>query len=183
MPGNNLGYFGKEEALLRSVKREGRDHFQGCQAGQRVLGIESDGGVKGCPSLQSADYIGGYIRESSLENIWNKSERLAFTRERTRDDLWGFCAECPFADTCLAGCTFSAHSIFGKPGNNPYCHYRAQDFARRGLRERLVSVEAASGKPFDCGKFEIVIEALDDGVSLEQLPVSDLVAITRRPRR
>ena len=41
MPGNNLGYFGPEEALLRSPKPGGKDHWIGCQAGRFVLGIES----------------------------------------------------------------------------------------------------------------------------------------------
>jgi len=36
MPGNNLGYFGPEEALLRSLRKGGLDHFQGCQAGKLV---------------------------------------------------------------------------------------------------------------------------------------------------
>ena len=53
MPGNNLGYFGPEEALLRSPKPGGKDHWIGCQAGKYVMGIESDGAVKGCPSLPS----------------------------------------------------------------------------------------------------------------------------------
>ncbi|HEU4610774.1 MAG TPA: radical SAM protein, partial [Kofleriaceae bacterium] len=62
-PGNNLGYFGPEEVLLRSIDAGDRDHWQGCQAGRFVMGIEADGGVKGCPSLQSAPYVGGNLRE------------------------------------------------------------------------------------------------------------------------
>ncbi len=63
MPGNNLGYFGPEEALLRSPVKGDREHFQGCQAGKLVMGIESDGAVKGCPSLQTHAYVGGNLRE------------------------------------------------------------------------------------------------------------------------
>ena len=130
MPGNNLGYFGPEEALLRSPRAGGADHWQGCQAGKRVLGIESDGGVKGCPSLQSA-YIGGSLKERSLEDIWQSSEQLSFARRRTADDLWGYCAECAFQEPCRGGCTFTAHALFGRPGNNPYCHFRARQLAKR----------------------------------------------------
>ncbi len=68
MPGNNLGYFGPEEALLRSPPGEA-DHFAGGQAGKMVLGLESDGAVKGCPSLQTAHYVGGNLRERSLETL------------------------------------------------------------------------------------------------------------------
>lgn len=114
-PGNNLGYFGPEEGLLRSLNATDRDHFQGCQAGRFVLGIESHGAVKGCPSLQSAHYVGGNLRERSLEKIWNDSPELAFTRARTTADLWGYCQSCPFAKTCLGGCSFTAHALLGRP--------------------------------------------------------------------
>jgi radical SAM protein with 4Fe4S-binding SPASM domain len=181
MPGNNLGYFGVHEALLRSPHESGKDHWQGCQAGKLVLGIESDGGVKGCPSLQSSHYIGGSLKERSLEDIWRNSPELNFNRARSVDDLWGYCATCPFADVCKGGCTFTAHALFGKPGNNPYCHYRAQQLAHAGQRERLVATEAASGKPFDHGLFEIVLEAVD--AQEPRAASADLVAITRAPQR
>src|SRR5690606_10297235 len=131
MPGNNLGYFGPEEAVLRSIARDGRDHWQGCQAGRLVMGIESDGAVKGCPSLQTAHYVGGRLRERSLRDIWEHTPELAFARARTKDDLWGFCRSCPFAEPCLGGCSFTAHALLGRPGNNPYCHFRARSFAKQ----------------------------------------------------
>lgn len=181
MPGNNLGYFGPEEGLLRSPSKGGRDHWQGCQAGRFVLGIESDGAVKGCPSLQTTAYVGGNLRSKSLREVWEGTPELGFTRSRTVEDLWGYCRECVFAETCLGGCSFTAHAISGRPGNNPYCHFRARDFAKRGLRERLVPKEPAPGRPFDYGEFDIVVEAagseepsLDDGA---------LVQITRRAQR
>ena len=161
MPGNNLGYFGPEESLLRSQKISEKDHWMGCQAGRFVMGIESDGGVKGCPSLQSNPYIGGNIRDVKLEEIWNKSPQLAFTRVRSRNDLWGYCKTCVYADTCLGGCSFTAHALFGKPGNNPYCHYRAKTLAKQNKRERLVLIKNAPSKPFDNGIFEIVEEPFD----------------------
>ncbi len=160
MPGNNLGYFGPEEAALRSPLPGGSDHWQGCQAGKLVAGIESNGAFKGCPSLQSA-YIGGNLKEKSIQDIWDHAPELAFTRHRTVDDLWGFCRACPFAATCLGGCSFTAHALFGRPGNNPYCHYRARSLAAQGKRERLVLKENAPGKPFDHGAFDIVLEPID----------------------
>jgi radical SAM protein with 4Fe4S-binding SPASM domain len=156
MPGNNLGYFGPEEATLRSLDEAGADHWQGCQAGRFVLGIESDGAVKGCPSLQTASYVGGNLRDRPLADIWPTLARGA-----RREQLWGFCAECDFAEPCLGGCTFTAHAFFGKPGNNPYCHYRARVMRERGVRERLVRREAAPGTPFDHALFDLVVEAFD----------------------
>lgn len=161
MPGNNLGYFGPEEATLRSLAPDGQDHWRGCQAGRFVLGIESDGAVKGCPSLQTAHYVGGNLQQSTLADIWSHTPELAFARGRTVADLWGFCRTCTFAATCLGGCSFTAHAVFGRPGNNPYCHYRARTLARAGRRERLVPKTAAPGLPFDNGTFEVIEEPLD----------------------
>jgi radical SAM protein with 4Fe4S-binding SPASM domain len=161
MPGNNLGYFGPEEGLLRSVTPEGADHFQGCLAGRWLMGIESSGDVKGCPSLQSASYVGGNVRARPLAEIWRDAPEVGFTRARTVDDLWGFCRTCPFAEVCMGGCSFTAHSVLGRPGNNPYCHHRARTLARDGKRERLVPVRRAPGTPFDSALFEIVIEPID----------------------
>jgi hypothetical protein len=48
--------------------------------------------------------------------------------------------------------------LFGKRGNNPFCHHRALELLRAGRRERLVRTEHAAGVPFDHGKFEIVEE-------------------------
>ena len=88
-----------------------------------------------------------------------------FTRDRTTADLWGFCAGCYYADECRAGCTWTAHVFFGRSGNNPYCHHRALEHAKRGLRERLVQVARGNGAPFDHGKFEIVVEPCDAPVT------------------
>jgi radical SAM protein with 4Fe4S-binding SPASM domain len=160
-PGNNLGYFGPEESVIRSPRPDMNDHWQGCQAGRQLMGIESSGAIKGCPSLQSTPYVGGNVLETSLRKIWEETPQLSFTRRRTVDDLWGFCRSCPFAETCMGGCSFTAHAFFGKPGNNPYCHYRARTLAATGRRERLVLKTAAPGSPFDSGLFEIIEESLD----------------------
>jgi radical SAM protein with 4Fe4S-binding SPASM domain len=180
MPGNNLGYFGPEETLLRSLGPNDRDHWHGCQAGKYVAGIESDGALKGCPSLQTAHYVGGNVQDRSVAEIWRDAPQLTWNRTRTVDDLWGHCRTCDFAAECLGGCTFTAHAILGRPGNNPYCHYRARTLAKRGVRERLVPVAAADGLPFDNGVFEVVVEPLtaEDPVAAAE----QLVQIDRRPR-
>lgn len=60
----------------------------------------------------------------------------------------------------MSGCTWMTTSLFGKPGNNPYCHHRALEMQRAGLRERVVLREAAPGTPFDHGVFELITEPL-----------------------
>lgn len=77
MPGNNLGYFGPEEALLRSTTADGNDHYRGCTAGRFLAGIELDGSFKGCPSLQSAHYVAGNLREQSVAEILGRRTKNA----------------------------------------------------------------------------------------------------------
>jgi len=184
MPGNNLGYFGPEAALLRSLTAGGKDCFCGCFAGRLVLGIQSDGAVKGCLSLQSDSYIAGNLRAQRLAEIWETAPKLQFARRRDPDFLWGFCGEeCPFSEVCMAGCTFTSHSVFGRPGNNPYCHFRARQFQKRGLRERLVPSTPARGAPMDYGLFEIVVEDLDAPDPGAKQDLQELVLVGRKPLR
>jgi len=160
--GNNIGYFGPHEAILRSRPGKNATHWNGCRAGQQVLGIEADGVVKGCPSLPTAPYNGGNVKDLTLQEIWDHSEEISFARDRTLDELWGHCRDCYYAETCRAGCSFTAHSTLGRRGNNPFCWHRADTLRKQGLRERLVHVKKAPGKPFDFGLFELVEESWSD---------------------
>jgi radical SAM protein with 4Fe4S-binding SPASM domain len=155
-PGNNIGYFGPYEHVLRGTLPKG--HLYSCGAGRVTLGIEADGSIKGCPSLPTAAWTGGNIRDARLRDIWERAEPLRYTRDRTVDDLWGFCRTCYYADECRAGCTWTSFVLFGRAGNNPYCHHRALEMQREGKRERVVPVAPAPGEPFDHGLFEIVVE-------------------------
>ncbi|MBK6691195.1 MAG: radical SAM protein [Myxococcales bacterium] len=155
-PGNNVGYFGPYETLLKGTMPRG--HMASCGAGRSTLGIEANGDIKGCPSLPTADWVGGNIRENTLKDVWERTAPLRYTRDRTVEDLDGYCRTCYYADTCRAGCSWTTHVLFGKPGNNPFCHHRALELLREGKRERIVKVEEAAGLPFDHGKFEIVLE-------------------------
>lgn len=160
-PGNNIGYFGPYESLLRGTLPRG--HLDSCGAGRVTLGIEADGAIKGCPSLPTAEWTGGNIRDASLRDIWERATPLRYTRDRTVDDLWGYCRTCYYADTCRAGCTWTSHVLFGRPGNNPFCHHRALERRREGKRERIVRIEEAPGTPFDRGQFEVILEDIPGG--------------------
>jgi radical SAM protein with 4Fe4S-binding SPASM domain len=155
-PGNNLGYHGPFEALLRGDLPGGRRGS--CGAGRFTIGIESNGAIKGCPSLPSAAYVGGNVRDDRLVDIWERAEPLRFTRADRTPELWGHCASCYYASDCLGGCAWTAHALFGKRGNNPLCHHRALELLQRGRRERLVQVAPASGMPFDHATYGIVEE-------------------------
>jgi radical SAM protein with 4Fe4S-binding SPASM domain len=148
---NNLGYFGRYEGILRPAP------WQGCGAGIAVLGIESNGDIKGCPSLPSAPYVGGNIRDHSLAELW-ETRALRFARDRDRSELWGHCATCYYAEHCRGGCSWTSHTLLGRRGNMPYCYHRAEQLAERGLRERIERVEAAPGQPFDFGRYQLIEE-------------------------
>ena len=145
---NNLGYYGPVESNIR------HQYWKGCGAGRHVLGIESNGAVKGCPSLPSEPYIGGNLRHNSLQEIWN-TQRLAFAREDRQHELWGHCKGCYYAKICKGGCSWTSHTLLGKRGNMPYCYHRAQELARKGIAEIVTLKEKASGNPFDFGLYEL----------------------------
>ncbi len=157
---NNIGYFGPHEEILRSRPGGSARHWIGCGAGRAVIGIESDGTVKGCPSLPTAPYTGGNVKDLGLEQIWKHADALNFARKDRSDELWGYCKRCYYADICRAGCSFTAHTILGKRGNNPLCYHRAVQLEREGIRERLVQVQQAEGERYDFGRFEIVEEGV-----------------------
>ena len=158
-PGNNIGYFGPHESTIRGYAYRG--HGGSCGAGKATLGIEANGAIKGCPSLPSAEWTGGNIRDAKLVDIWERAGALRYTRDRTVRDLWGFCGTCYYAEECMSGCTWTSFVTLGKAGNNPFCHHRALEMQRMGKRERVVKVREAAGDPFDHGEFTIVEERLD----------------------
>jgi Y-X(10)_GDL-associated radical SAM protein len=160
-PGNNVGYFGPYEYKWRAGNNEA--HWSGCAAGHAVLGIEADGAIKGCPSLPTVQFSGGNVRDMTIEDIWTYSREIRFSRDRQINELWGRCRDCYYADVCRGGCTWTSTVLFGRPGNNPYCHYRALELSKQGLRERVVKTQEAPGTPFDQGRFDLITEPLDGG--------------------
>ena len=75
--GDDIGYYDENEMYLRN--RPGTiSSWRGCQAGLRVVGIDSVGNVKGCESLYSDEFIEGNLREESLRDIWCKEGNFAY---------------------------------------------------------------------------------------------------------
>ena len=171
LPGNNIGYFGPNEQKLRWAQKTG-GHYSGCTSGVVTMGIESNGEIKGCPSLGGPTNQGGSWREHGLEKLWERSEEITYIRRRTLDDLWGFCRTCYYADVCRGGCTATSEPLLGRPGNNPYCHHRALTLAEQGLRERVELVSAAPDIPFANGLWQIVRESTDPARREAEGPVA-----------
>jgi radical SAM protein with 4Fe4S-binding SPASM domain len=118
--GENIGYFG-----CRGMEISEGDPYLGCYAGTRVLGIESDGTIKGCLSMPE-EFVEGNIRDSSLTEIWNNPEGFAYNRKFTRDTASGACHECKYLPLCRGGCTTTSFSASGERANNPYCIYQIE---------------------------------------------------------
>ena len=125
--GDNVGYFSDHESELRRGAGESPFPFWcGCSAGCLTVGIESNGNVKGCLSLQSDRFIEGNLRDEPLAAIWRKPGNFAYTRGFTPENLHGACAGCEFGEICRGGCTFMAFGATGSPHDNPYCLYRVE---------------------------------------------------------
>jgi radical SAM protein with 4Fe4S-binding SPASM domain len=170
-PGNSLGYFGPYEYKLRRHQMAKTGHYPGCQAGTSAIGIESNGLIKGCPSLGGETNIGGNWRDQGLEFLWSSTPQLTSIRQRTVDDLWGYCRECYYADICMGGCTAVSEPVLGRPGNNPFCHHRALEMDRQGLRERIEFVRKAPDIAFGTALFRVVREHKDPELRRRHGPV------------
>jgi radical SAM protein with 4Fe4S-binding SPASM domain len=139
---DSLGYFGPHERELR--KACGGGCFGGCPAGLRVVGIESNGDVKGCLSIlagynpRGAEYVEGNVRAVPLPEIWNREGAFAYTRARTVEDLTGACRDCPQAALCHGGCT-GVKVASGGGTENPMCVLRV-------LAEQQASGPGAIGR-------------------------------------
>jgi rRNA maturation protein Nop10 len=70
---------------------------------------------------------------------------------------------------CRGGCTWTSHSLLGKPGNNPYCHYRVLELKKQGLRERIEKIEDAAPASFAVGRFDLVTERISDGTPVSSI--------------
>jgi radical SAM protein with 4Fe4S-binding SPASM domain len=92
----------------------------GCQAGLTALGIQSDGGVKGCLSLPDS-FIEGNIRQRSLIDIWKDPALFSYNRAFNLDDLENQCKVCKHSKKCKGGCVTVSSTLTGKNHCNPYC--------------------------------------------------------------
>ena len=100
-----FGYFS------RFIPNLGLDPWVGCQAGRSVLGIQSNGNIKGCLTLPDG-FIEGNIRTQSLKTIL---EKLRIKQKQ----LKGYCVDCDLAKICRGGCLGTSNAL--KEFDEPYC--------------------------------------------------------------
>ena len=120
--GDDLGYFDQYEAYIRSQPGT-ISAWNGCQAGMRVVGIDSIGNVKGCESIYSDKFIEGNLRKESLEAIWTKEGNFAYNRNFDTSMLSGACAVCDKGSICRGGCRGSSYFGTGSLFESRYCSY------------------------------------------------------------
>jgi len=143
--GDSLGYFGPREAVLR--RYAGGNRFGGCRAGVEVVGIESNGDVKGCLSIrpgagpEGSAWVEGNVRRGGLPAIWNDPAAFAYNRRWKPSDLGGACAACPHALRCRGGCR-SAMVTSGDGTWNPMCERSV--LARRSAKKGRVAGQVAA---------------------------------------
>lgn len=126
-PADNVGYYSPEEEELRAPGKR-LPFWVGCRAGLEVLGIESNGNVKGCLSLPSelngrTDYIEGNLRERSLAEIWNDPNAFAYNRQFDKSMLHGACRDCAWGEICRGGCTWTSTAHHGQSHRFSQCYY------------------------------------------------------------
>jgi radical SAM protein with 4Fe4S-binding SPASM domain len=117
---DNIGWMLPTEPLLRSVADPPDRFLAGCPAGTSVLGLTSDGTVRGCLSLPPA-FDEDNVRRRSLAAIWDDERAFAYNRRFRETDLTGVCASCVFARICRGGCKSLAYAATGGVAENPYC--------------------------------------------------------------
>ncbi|MFH1453123.1 MAG: SPASM domain-containing protein, partial [Armatimonadota bacterium] len=116
---DSLGYcYGNSEKILKDAE------WSGCSAGCYIAGIEENGNVKGCLSLQDDYFTAGNVKKRSLIDIWNDDSSFTYTRKYDVSKMTGYCADCESKKDCRSGCLGMAYSLGGSIYENPYCYKR-----------------------------------------------------------
>ena len=120
---DNIGYYSRNEPLLRGVLAGGHTFWAGCMAGVRLVALRANGDVKGCPS-HPPQFVVGNVRRRPLSEIWQDPQRFAYNTAWDEALLEGQCAQCDFRRVCRAGCTTMAFAVTGTIHDNPFCAQR-----------------------------------------------------------
>lgn len=122
---DDIGYYTEYEPYIRDSGKDHIPYWVGCYAGILGISIESNGNVKGCPSMPS--YMNeGNIRKRKLKDIWEDDNLFSYNRKWNGKYLKGFCRKCEFRRICRAGCKSFALASTGSIYENKHCLYRVQ---------------------------------------------------------
>lgn len=107
--------------------------WQGCSAGLHTVGIQCDGTVLGCLSLNDKSFAAGNVKEKSLIGIWGDDSAFSSTRSPDLSNFSGSCARCASAPVCKAGCLGMAFSLTGGISGTPYCYKAIMEANREAI--------------------------------------------------
>lgn len=140
---DNIGWMLPSEPRLRSIKRPTDRFFCGCQAGLAVLGLTSEGVVRGCLSMP-AEFDEVSVRDTPLRAIWEDPRRFAYNRCFDEAQLASECAACAFRRVCRGGCKSLSWAATRSLSHNPFC-------ARLSAQASGSCLAAAPHQPADPG--------------------------------
>ncbi len=118
---DNIGYMGRHEPRLRSGRVLAERCFLGCPAGLEVVGITSDGTVRGCLSFPAGAADEGNLRDRRLADLWNDPRAFAYNRAFTPAALGPGCRDCAFGSLCRGGCQSLCRATTGVFHHNAHC--------------------------------------------------------------
>jgi radical SAM protein with 4Fe4S-binding SPASM domain len=144
--GDTIGYFDRCEKLRHPdlatssagglfAAIDALPHFT-CESGRGVLGLQSDGFVRGCLALPEKWNVGS-LRRHDLAAL----RQLSLDARRRRiAALASACRGCKFVALCLGGC----HAMALAPSGQEYCLQRPRLAGRKSGVARKASTVAAS---------------------------------------
>jgi radical SAM protein with 4Fe4S-binding SPASM domain len=118
---DNIGYMSRNEPRLRTGRAIRERCWMGCQAGLEVVGIASDGTVRGCLSLPAGAADEGNLRDRSLAELWGDPRGFSYNRAFTKTDLGPGCRDCAFGELCRGGCQSLCWATTGAFHHNAHC--------------------------------------------------------------
>jgi len=148
--GDSIGYYGPHDKILRGKGWRGRkESWQGCQAGMQAIGIEADGGVKGCLSMQAWQgandpFVEGNLREVPLPELWNRPGAFAYNRDFHTETLEGYCGKCRHRGICRGGAKCVASAFTNALKEDPYCYHRLVSLEGDEQRGELAKTAASA---------------------------------------
>ncbi len=132
-----FGYFS------RFIPNLGLEPWVGCQAGYYVLGIQSNGNIKGCLTLPD-EFIEGNIRDQSLKRILSNPHAFNYNKRFKKTNLQGYCLNCDISKDCKGGCLGTSLAL--NCYDDPYClraienvFFNSQKFPLRGKLDVIIS--------------------------------------------